>query len=84
MHDLVRRIVELTQEVERLRASASQVCIYLYSIIVNLKACVNCVSFLLQPSTSSAPPPDHAEEISRLLGTISIAVCFPFISLIQF
>ena len=79
--DLVRCATELTQEVKRLLASASQVCIYLYSIIVNSKACVNCVSFPLQPSTSSAPPLDHAKEISRLQSMVSIAVCFfcPFI-----
>ena len=59
----MRCIAELTKEVERLWASASQVRIYSYRIIVDLKACVNYVSFLLQPSTNSAPPPDHAEEI---------------------
>ena len=82
--DLVRCVAELTKEVEHLQASTSQVCIYSYSIIVALRACVNHVSFLLQPSTSSTPPLDHAEEISRLLGMVSVAVCFPFISLIQF
>ena len=64
--DLVRCITELTEEVERLWASASHICIYLYSIIVDLEACVNHVLFLLQPSTSFVPPPDHVEEISHL------------------
>ena len=81
----MRRIAELKVEVEHLRASTSQVCIYFYSIIVDLEACVDRVSFLLQPSTSSAPPPDHAKEISCLQGTVNITVhVFAFISLIQF
>ena len=42
---LVRRIAELTEEVEHLRASTSQVCIYFFSIIGVLKARVNHVFF---------------------------------------
>ena len=33
---------------------------------------------LLQPLTSSAPPPGHVEEISHLQSMVSIVVYFPF------
>ena len=43
--DLVRCVAELIEEVELLRASASQVCIYFYSIVVCLENCAKYAFF---------------------------------------
>ena len=43
--DLVRRVAELTEEVERLRASVSQVYIYFYSIVVCFENCAKYTFF---------------------------------------